>query len=111
MNQQNLVILEGNACRDTEVKNTNPGVLIGKILIAVNRLYKSGEVFEKEASFLDVDCFGETAKLYGEKAKKGGRNPHYRPHEVKPLEAGRPESERSDIVITEHVEFSSKKDF
>jgi single-strand DNA-binding protein len=71
MNQQNLVILEGNACRDAEVKNTNSGSLIGKLSIAVNRYYKSGEGFEKEVSFFDVDCFNEVAKLCGEKVKKG----------------------------------------
>jgi single-stranded DNA-binding protein len=42
MNQQNLVILEGNAYRDAEVKHTNSGALIGKMSIVVNRLYKSG---------------------------------------------------------------------
>jgi single-stranded DNA-binding protein len=41
MNQLNLVILEGNACRDAEVKNTNSGALIGKMPVTVNRFYKS----------------------------------------------------------------------
>jgi single-strand DNA-binding protein len=71
VNQQNLVILEGNACRDAEVKSTNSGALICKMSIAVNRYYKSGEGFEKEVSFFDVDAFQEVAKLCGEKVKKG----------------------------------------
>jgi single-strand DNA-binding protein len=71
MNQQNIVILEGNACRDAVVKNTNSGALIGKMSIAVNRYYKSGDGFEKEVSFFDVDCFGEVANLCGEKVRRG----------------------------------------
>jgi single-strand DNA-binding protein len=71
MNQQNLVILEGNVCRDAEIKTTNSGALIGKMSIAVNRLYKSGIGFEKEVSFFDVDCFGEVAKLCGERVRRG----------------------------------------
>ena len=67
----NLIIIEGNACRDAEIKTTASGALIGKMSVAVNRYYKSGEGFEKEVSFFDVDCFGEVAKLCGEKVKKG----------------------------------------
>jgi single-strand DNA-binding protein len=66
MNRLNLVILEGNACRDAEVKNTNSGALICKMSIASNRYYKSGEGLEKEVSFFDVDAFQEVAKLCGE---------------------------------------------
>jgi single-strand DNA-binding protein len=106
MNQQNLVILEGKACRDAEVKNTNAGSLIEKLSIAVNRFYKSGEVFEKEVSFSDVDCFNEVAKLGGERVKKGD--------EIRVT--GRLKQNRwtyegqnrsSVIVVAERVEFSS----
>jgi single-strand DNA-binding protein len=107
MNQQNLVILEGNACRDAEIKNTASGALIGKMSIAVNRYYKSGEGFEKEVSFFDVDCFGEVAKLCGEKVRKGD--------EIRIT--GRLKQSRwtqdgvnrsAVIVVAERVEFSSK---
>jgi single-strand DNA-binding protein len=107
MNQQNLVILEGNACRDAEIKKTANGALIGKMSLAVNRYYKSGENFEKEVSFFDVDCFGEVARLCGEKVKKGS--------EIRVtgrLKQNRWEQEGQKrtavIVVAEHVEFSSK---
>jgi single-strand DNA-binding protein len=107
MNQQNLIILEGNACRDAEVRTTNSGALIGKMSIAVNRYYKSGEGFEKEVSFFDVDCFGEVAKLCGERVRKGdeirinGRLKQNRwTHEG--------QSRTAVIVVAERVEFSSK---
>jgi single-strand DNA-binding protein len=107
VNQQNLIILEGNACRDAEIKTTASGALIGKMSVAVNRFYKSGEVFEKEVSFFDVDCFGEAAKLCGEKVKKGdevritGRLKQSRwTHEG--------QNRSAVIVVAERVEFSAK---
>jgi len=107
MNQQNLVIIEGNAVRDAEIKTTASGAVIGKMSIATNRFYKAGENFEKEVSFFDVDCFAETAKLCGEKVKKGdeirvtGRLKQNR-WEVE----GRQRS--AVLIIAERVEFGSR---
>ena len=107
MNQQNLVVVEGNACRDAEIKSTSTGSLIGKMSIAVNRFYKAGNGFEKEVSFFDVDCFGEVAKLCGERVKKGdtirvtGR--------LKQSRWTQDGANRSAVVIVaERVEFASK---
>jgi single-strand DNA-binding protein len=71
MNKLNQVLIEGNACRDAEIKYSNNGTPICKVSIAVNRYYKSGDGFEKEVSFFDVDAFSEVARLCGEKIKKG----------------------------------------
>ena len=107
MNPANFILVEGNAVRDAEIRNTGTGATIGKLSIAVNRFYKSGDNFEKEVSFFDVDCFGEVAKLCGEKVRKGdeirvtGR-----------LKQSRWEQDgknRSTVVIVaERVEFGSK---
>jgi len=106
MNQQNLVVLECNLCRDVELKHT-ANTVIGKLSVATNRFYKSGETFEKEVSFIDVDCFGDVAKLAAEKAKKGdeiritGR-----------LKQSRWEKDGQQrsllLVVAERIEFSSK---
>jgi single-strand DNA-binding protein len=108
MNNLNSVLLEGNACRDAVVKTTASGAVICKMSIAVNRRYKSGEGFENEVSFFDVDCFGTVAKLCGEKVKKG--------NEIRVV--GRLKQNRwtgldgqnrtAVIIVAEHVEFSSK---
>jgi single-strand DNA-binding protein len=71
VNQLNQIIIEGNACRDAELKHANSGTAICKISLAVNRFYKSGDGFEKEVSFFDVDTFGEVAKICAEKCRKG----------------------------------------
>lgn len=104
MNQQNLVVIEGNACRDAEIKS---GTTICKMSIASNRFYKSGDGFEKEVSFFDVDCFGDVAKLCAEKVKKGdlvritGR--------LKQSRWQQDGQNRSTVVIVaERVEFGSK---
>jgi single-strand DNA-binding protein len=107
MNQQNLVILEGNACRDAEAKTTNSGALIGKISIAVNRFYKSGDRFEKEVSFFDVDCFGDVAKLCGEKVRTGDEiRITGRLKQNRWTQDG--QNRNAVIVVAERVEFSSR---
>jgi single-strand DNA-binding protein len=118
MNQQNLVILEGNACRDAEIKTTASGALIGKMSIAVNRYYKSGDGFEKEVSFFDVDAFSEVAKLCGENVKKGdeiritGRLRQSRwQHEGQNRSAVIVVAERVEFKIKNHQDNNSDADF
>jgi single-strand DNA-binding protein len=107
MNQLNMVIIEGNACRDAEIKTTASGAIIGKMSVAVNRCYKSGDGFEKEVSFFDVDAFSEVAKLCGEKVRKG--------NEIRitgRLKQNRWEkdgqSRSAVVIIAERVEFKAK---
>ena len=103
----NLIVIEGNACRDAEIKTTASGALIGKMSIAVNRYYKSGDGFEKAVSFFDVDCFGEVAKLCGEKVKKGAElRITGRLKQNRWTQDGVNRS--AVIVVAERVEFSSK---
>jgi single-strand DNA-binding protein len=108
MNQQNLIILEGNACRDAEIKTTANGALIGKMSVASNRFYKSGDSFEKEVSFFDVDCFGEVAKLCGEKVRKGDEiRITGRLKQSRWTQDGQNRS--AVIVVAERVEFNTKQ--
>jgi single-strand DNA-binding protein len=71
MNKLNLIVLEGNACRDAEKRSTGTGTELCKFSIAYNRYYKSGDNFYKDVSFFDVDCFGDVAKLCIDNVKKG----------------------------------------
>jgi single-strand DNA-binding protein len=64
-------MIEGNATRDAELKYANSGTAICKLSVAVNRFYKSGDGFEKEVSFFDVDTFGKVAEICAEKCRKG----------------------------------------
>ena len=106
MNQQNLVVLECNLCRDVELKHTANSV-IGKLSVATNRFYKSGETFEKEVSFVDVDCFGDVAKLVAEKSRKGDEiRITGRLHQNRWEKDG--QQRNSLIVIAERIEFGTK---
>jgi single-strand DNA-binding protein len=108
MNQLNSVLIEGNAVRDAELKYANSGTAICRLSIAVNRSYKSGDGFEKEVSFFDVDAFGKLAETCAGKCRKGDA--------VRVV--GRLKQDRwnaSDgtvrsrvVIVAEHVEFRPK---
>ena len=68
----NKVILVGNLTRDPELRYTPKGTAIAKIVLAVNRSWRSesGEQSEK-VTFVDVDIFGRTAENVGQYMRKG----------------------------------------
>jgi hypothetical protein len=55
MNRFNLVILEGNACRDAEVKNTNSGALIGNMKHRTE-LIRSKRKTNRKNHFIERRC-------------------------------------------------------
>jgi single-strand DNA-binding protein len=108
MNQLNSVLIEGNACRDAVLKYSANGTAICKISIAVNRFYKSGDGFEKEVSFFDVDAFGEIARLCGEKVKKGDQIRVVGRLKQNRWNASDGTARSQVIIIAEHTEFRPK---
>jgi single-strand DNA-binding protein len=107
VNQQNFIVIEGNAVRDAEIKSTGTGAGICKMSIAVNRWYKSGENFEKEVSYFDIDCFGDVAKLCAEKVKKGDEiRVTGRLKQSRWTQDGM--SRSAVVIIAERVEFAMK---
>lgn len=108
MNPLNSVLIEGNACRDAELKFSNTGTAMCKISLAVDRYYKSDAGFDKEVSFFDVDTFGQLAKTCAEKCRKGtslrvsGRLRQNR-------WTGADGVNRSNVlIVADHVEFRQK---
>ena len=107
MNQLNSIILEGNVCKDPEIKEINGEKNLATFSIAVNRYYKKADgEFEQETSYFDVDAWGENfVKLIKDKASKGvgvrvvGRLKQNRWQDKE----GKWQSRVS--VIAEHVEF------
>jgi len=107
MNQINMVVVEGRAVRDAEIKNTGSGAVICKMSIAVNRCYKSGDGFEKEVSYFDVDAFSETAKLCGEKVKRGDEiRVTGRMKQSRWTQDG--QNRTAVLIVAERVEFGAK---
>lgn len=72
MNQLNSLIIEGNVCREAEVKQTVNGYSLATFSIAVNRYHKKSDgSFEQETSYFDIEAWGEMAKSVQEKSSKG----------------------------------------
>ena len=57
----NSVIIEGNLCRDVEMKYSNSGTAIADLSIAYNDNYKKGEEWVEQSYFFDVSAFRDTA--------------------------------------------------
>jgi single-strand DNA-binding protein len=108
MNQLNSVIIEGNACRDAEVRTAPSGNAVCKMAIATNRWYKSGDKFEKEVSFFDVDCFGKIAGLCGEKVRKGDEIRVVGKLKQNRWQGSDGATKTAVVIVAEHVEFRSK---
>ncbi len=72
MNQLNSLILEGNLVRDAVLAEPAPGFKKCSFTMGVNRFYKNKKNEDvTEASFFDVEAYGNMAEYCGEKAKKG----------------------------------------
>jgi single-strand DNA-binding protein len=108
MNQLNSVLIEGNAVRDAELKYASSGTAICKLSIAVNRYYKSGEGFEKETSFFDVDTFGKVAELCAGKCRKGDAIRVVGRLKQNCWNASDGTARSHVVIVAEHVEFRPK---
>lgn len=109
MNQLNSLIIEGNVCREPEVKQTANGFSLATFSIAVNRYHKKSDgTFEQETSYFDIEAWGEMAKSVQEKSSKGctvrivGRLKQNRWTD----QNGKTQSKIS--VIAEHIDFMAK---
>ena len=72
MNNLNSLIIEGNLVRDPVLAEPVPGFKKCLFTIGVNRFYKNRNNQDvNEASFFDVEAYGNMAEYCGEKAKKG----------------------------------------
>ena len=110
MNQLNSLIIEGNVCKEPEIKEINGEKNLATFSIAVNRYYKKADGdFEQEVSYFDIEAWGGNyVKLISEKAEKGsgvrivGRLKQNRWQD----QNGKWQSRVS--VVAEHVEFRGK---
>lgn len=73
MSNINTVALSGNATRDPELKTFESGSKVAKLGLAVNRSRKdpNGDGYIEEASFFDVEVFGNYADVIFAKVRKG----------------------------------------
>lgn len=110
MNQLNSIIVEGNLVRDAVLAEPAPGFKKCSFTIGVNRFYKNRKNEDvSEASFFDVETYGNMAEYCEQKAKKGrgvrvvGR--------LKQDSWKTPEGKSASrvYVVAEHVEYKPQK--
>lgn len=65
----NHIIIHGRLTADPELKQTQSGVSVCNITVAVDRSYKNGE--DKQADFFTVICWRSLADMVGKYFKKG----------------------------------------
>lgn len=65
----NVAVLTGRLCADPELKQTQSGVSVVTICIAVDRRYKSGE--DRQADFINVTAWRSTADFIAKYFHKG----------------------------------------
>lgn len=65
----NHITIHGRLTADPELKQTQSGVSVCNITVAVDRSYKNGE--EKQADFFTVICWRSLADMVGKYFKKG----------------------------------------
>lgn len=67
----NAVFIVGRLTRDAEIKFLNNGTAVSDFSIAVNRLKRSGDGWDTEASFFDISMFGTRAEKINQYLLKG----------------------------------------
>lgn len=67
----NKVILMGRLCADPELKQTQSGTATCRIRVAVNRQFANKQTGEREADFINVTCWRQTAEFVSKYFHKG----------------------------------------
>jgi single-strand DNA-binding protein len=68
---KNELTVAGNLTRDPVMRSTPRGMAVCNFSIANNKYRKNGDVFEKETSFFDVQCWGDLAETVYNGCGKG----------------------------------------
>jgi single-strand DNA-binding protein len=109
VNNLNSVLLEGNLCRDPELRYTPKGTAVCTLVVASNRSYKLDGERHEEVSFVEATTWGKLATVCAEHLGKGrgvrvvGRLKQER------WEDGDGNPRAKIVVVAEHVEFQPQR--
>ena len=109
MNNLNSVLLEGNLCRDPELRHTPKGTPVCTLVLASNRSYKVEGERQEEVSFVETTTWGKLATVCAEHLAKGrgvrvvGRLKQER------WEDPEGNSRAKVVVVAEQVEFQPRR--
>ena len=106
LNNLNSILLEGNLCRDPELRYTPKGTPVCTLVLSSVRTYKLDGERHEEVSFIEVTTAGKLATVCAEHLSKGrgvrvvGRIKQER------WEDGDGNSRSKVVIVAEHLEFS-----
>lgn len=109
MNNLNSVLMEGNLCRDPELRYTPKGTPVCTLVLASNRSYKIEGERHDEVSFIETTAWGKLAAVCAEHLTKGrgvrvvGRLKQER------WEDAEGNSRANVRIVAEHVEFQPRR--
>ena len=109
VNNLNSVLLEGNLCRDPELRYTPKGTPVCSLVVASNRSYKVGGERHEEVSFVETTTWGKLATVCAEHLAKGrgvrvvGRLKQDR------WEDADGNARSKLLIVAEHVEFQPQR--
>ena len=67
----NRVILFGRLTKDVELRQTNSGISVARFTVACDRQFANKETGKREADFIEVQAWRNTADFVGRYFKKG----------------------------------------
>ena len=67
----NKVILMGRLCADPDFRQTQSGVAVCRIRVAVDRRFSNKQTGEREADFISVTCWRQQAEFVSRYFHKG----------------------------------------
>ena len=109
MNNLNSILLEGNLCREPELRYTPQGTPICTLVVASNRSYKLDGERVEEVSFVEGVTAGKLATVCAEHLTKGrgvrlvGRIKQER------WEDASGNTRSKVVIVAEHVEFQPRR--
>ena len=109
MNNLNSILLEGNLCRDPELRYTPAGSPLCSLVVSSTRTYKRDGAPVEEVSFVEAVTAGKLATVCAEHLSKGrgvrlvGRIKQERWEDA----AGNARSKV--VIVAEHVEFQPRR--
>ena len=114
MNNLNSILLEGNLCRDPELRytpsdGTSPGTPVCTLVVSSVRTYKLEGERHEEVSFIEAVTAGKLATVCAEHLTKGrgvrvvGRIKQER------WEDSEGNSRSKVVIVAEHVEFQPRR--
>ena len=109
MNNLNSVLLEGNLCRDPELRYTPAGAPLCTLVVSSTRTYKRDGAPVEEVSFVEAVTAGKLATVCAEHLTKGrgvrlvGRIKQER------WEDADGNARSKVLIVAEHVEFQPRR--